>query len=178
VNIPIIETERLVLREWREEDVDPYFGMFSDPRVSRFVAATPSRADAWRSIAVEIGHWQIRGYGRWAVTRKETGAFIGRAGLLYPEGWPDIELAWALAPAAWGHGFATEAARAAMDYGFGTLGLERLTSNIDPENEPSQRVAQRLGETKGPRVHLVWSSDRAFDVDVWEITRIAWEAHR
>ena len=146
--------------------------------MTRFVSGTPTRADAWRSIAVEIGHWTLRGYGRWYVTRKVDGSFIGRVGLLYPDGWPDIELAWCLTPSAWGQGFATEAARAAMDYAFNTLGFERLTSNIDPENMPSQRVAQRLGETKGPRIDLAWSGDRHIGVDVWEITRAAWQAQR
>jgi RimJ/RimL family protein N-acetyltransferase len=167
-----------MMRGWRDEDLDPYFAMLSDARVSRFVAGTATRADAWRSIAVEVGHWALRGYGRWAVTRKHDGAFVGRIGLLYPEGWPALELAWTLTPAAWGQGFATEAARAAMDYAFRTLPLDHLTSNIDPENAPSQRVAQRLGETKGERIHLVWSSEREYDVDLWKITRAQWAAQQ
>ena len=80
--IPRIETERLVLREWRAGDFDAFAEMMADPDVTRYVTSAPlSRDDSWRSMAMMIGHWGLRGYGNWAIERKMDGAFIGRAGL-------------------------------------------------------------------------------------------------
>jgi RimJ/RimL family protein N-acetyltransferase len=101
------------------------------------------RADAWRQMAVFAGHWALRGYGLWVVERE--GELIGRIGLLRPEGWPGLEVGWLLGRAAWGQGYATEAARASVEYAWRELGAQELISLIAPDNTPSQRVAQRLG---------------------------------
>ena len=122
----------------------------ADPRVQRFLAGGPQpwdRARSWRHLAFLIGHWQLCGIGMWALERKEGGAFAGVIGFAEPEGWPGCELAWKLAPLWWGQGFATEGARAALDYAFTVLGKERLVSLIRPDNRASIRVAERLGET-------------------------------
>ena len=92
-----LETERLKLRQFVEADLDAS-RMCADPETMRYIGlgTTLSRADAWRSMAMFLGHWQLRGYGMWAVEEKGTGAFLGRIGLHYPEGWPAIEVGWLL----------------------------------------------------------------------------------
>lgn len=143
-----LETERLLLRPFRSGDIESYAAMCADPEVMRYVGerGVLSREEAWRQMALLAGHWQLRGFGMWAVEERRTGAFIGRVGLHYPEGWPDREVAWALARAYWGHGFAYEAACAALAHAFGPLGWPRAVSLIDPANRRSIRLAERLGE--------------------------------
>ena len=146
--IPSIETERLILRGWREADLDPLAEMYADKKVVRYLGnpQTATREDTWRSIAMMIGHWGLRGYGPWALEEKATGAFVGRSGLYYPEGWPGLEVGWVLAPEHWGKGYATEAGRASIAWAFDELGAEHVISLIHPKNEPSIRVAERIGE--------------------------------
>ena len=139
----VIRTERLLLREWREEDLDAYAAMLADPEVARYIGGVLDRAGAWRQMAMFTGHWELRGYGLWVV--EVEGRMIGRAGLWCPEGWPGLELGWALARGAWGRGYATEAARAAMAWAWAALRPPALISLIHPENERSARVAERLG---------------------------------
>lgn len=144
----ILETERLILRTFREEDLGAYAAMCADPEVMRFLSASGgllSRAEAWRQIALYLGHWELRGYGTWAVEERATGALVGRVGLHYPEGWPDRELGWTIARGFWGRGYASEAARAAIGHAFKTLGWTHLVSLIHPENHRSARLAERLG---------------------------------
>jgi RimJ/RimL family protein N-acetyltransferase len=148
VPVALLKTERLALRPFRAEDIDAYAAMCADPDVMRFLSpgGKPlSREDAWRQMAMYAGHWQLRGYGMWAVEDRSTGIFIGRIGLLYPEGWPDRELAWALARPFWGRGFATEGARVALAHAFESLGWDHLISLIHPRNKKSVHVAERIG---------------------------------
>jgi RimJ/RimL family protein N-acetyltransferase len=105
-----------------------------------------SRAEAWRNMAMVIGHRQLRGYGFWAVEERASGEMIGRVGCWRPEGWPGLEVGWTLRRAFWHRGYATEAARASVEYAFRALGQARVISLIAPENTASIRVAQRLGE--------------------------------
>ncbi len=174
--IPSLTTERLVLRGWRGDDFEPYAAFLADPDVARYLSGEPmSRTDAWRNMAMMVGHWSLRGFGMWAVERKEDRAFIGRVGLFYPEGWPALEVGWTLGKPYWGRGYATEAARAAMAYGFLTQGLERIVSVIHIDNKPSQALAERLGETRGPRHDVVFAG-RTFPSEVWSISRAGWLA--
>ena len=147
MEVPTLTTERLTLRGWREDDLDAYAAIAADPEVMRFMGGPLDRADTWRQIAVFVGHWELRGHGLWVVERE--GELIGRVGLLRPEGWPGLEVGWLLGREAWGHGYATEAARAAVDYAWRELGADELISLIAPENLPSQRVAERLGMRPG-----------------------------
>jgi len=97
-------------------------------------------------MAMLVGHWELRGFGMWAVQELTTADLVGRVGFYYPEGWPDHEIAWALARPFWGRGYATEAASAALGKAFGPLGWPRVVSLIDPANTRSVRLALRLGE--------------------------------
>jgi RimJ/RimL family protein N-acetyltransferase len=145
---PRLETDRLVLRPFVAEDFEPFAAMCADREVMRYIndgRALP-RGEAWRALAMFAGHWELRGYGQWAVVEKATGAFIGRAGLWNPEGWPGLEVGWFFDRTRWGHGFATEAGLAALDWAFRVLGAERVISVIHPQNVASIRVAERLGE--------------------------------
>ncbi|MBN1630175.1 MAG: GNAT family N-acetyltransferase [Thermoleophilia bacterium] len=145
---PIIETERLRLRPFRQEDTDVYAAMCADPKVMRYLSPTGeilSREDAWRQMAMLVGHWELRGFGIWAAEERQTGCFVGRIGLHYPEGWPDRELGWALRQEFWGRGLAFEGARAVADHAFRDLGWTHLISLIRPGNGRSVRVAENLG---------------------------------
>lgn len=146
--IPTLQTERLILRGFRESDLDALAAMQADPEVMRFLGATGqvrSRQESWMGMATAMGQWALRGYGLWAWEERATGRFVGRGGLLNYEGWPETELAYAMPRACWGQGYATEAGRAALDWGFAHLPVERLVSFIKPGNLASGRVAARLG---------------------------------
>ena len=143
-----VETERLRLRHFKHEDLDDYARISADPEVMRYIGKGQplSREDAWRSMAFHSGHWQLRGFGQWAIELKETGRLIGRIGLFMPEGWPGLEVGWLLDREYWGRGLATEGGRAALNYAFQELRAEHVVSIIHPENHASIRVAEKLGE--------------------------------
>jgi RimJ/RimL family protein N-acetyltransferase len=144
-DVPRLETARLILREWRPSDADAYAVLTADPEVMRYTGGVMDREQSWRSMALHAGHWTLRGYGNWAVERSSDGEFLGRVGLWNPEGWLGLEIGWTLARRAWGNGYATEAAGAAMRWAWTVLEAPRLISVIHPENTASARVAERLG---------------------------------
>lgn len=154
--IPTLETERLKLRPFRPDDLDEFAAMCADPEVMRYLGrGTPmSRELSWGNIAYFTGHWFLVGCGMWAVEEKETGRFAGRIGFAEPYGWPGFELAWALARHRWGRGYATEGARAALTWAFEVLGRDRVISLIQPANQASIRVAERLGERPQGRAEV------------------------
>ncbi|MBV9330966.1 MAG: GNAT family N-acetyltransferase [Alphaproteobacteria bacterium] len=173
--IPVLSTARLILRGYRSEDFEPFAEFMADADVTRWLNGKPQpRPDAWRNFAGSIGHWVLRGYGTWAVERKEDGAFIGRVGMINPEGWPGLEVGWTLGKPYWGKGYATEAALATMRYAFLTQPVARIISCIHPDNLPSQAVAKRLGETRGERSELMIGGT-AFPIDIWSISRAEFE---
>jgi RimJ/RimL family protein N-acetyltransferase len=140
-----LETDRLILRLFREADLDSYAEMCGDAEVMKYLGgAVMTRSEAWRSMAMIVGHWQLRGFGLWAVEERDTGQLAGRVGCWRPEGWPGLELAWTLRRSFWGRGYATEAARAALDVAHNRLGQPHVISMIHSENEASIRVAKRL----------------------------------
>jgi RimJ/RimL family protein N-acetyltransferase len=139
------ESERLRLRQWRESDVAALHAFYCDPLSVQIYGGPVSLDDAWRRIALILGHFEIRGYGLWALEEKSGGAFVGFGGLWFPHGWSDVEVGYGIAPEHRGKGFATEAAAAARDYGYGRLGLDRVVSYIQPDNRASIRVAEKLG---------------------------------
>lgn len=157
MTIPILETPRLILRSFKETDLDQYAEMCADPEVMRFISTggkVLSRAESWRNMAMVIGHWTLRGYGLWAVEEKASKLMIGRVGLWQPEGWPGLEVGWTLLKSAWGKGYATEAGKASINYGFEVLKQPSLISLIDPKNYASQKVATRLGMTMQKQIEV------------------------
>ena len=121
IEIPTIHTERLTLRAFREDDVEPFFELMQDPDVVRYIGdrRVPTRQEVWRGVAAWLGHWLLRDYGLWAVEQQETGALVGRIGLINPPDWPGPEVGYMLGKPFWGRGYASEGARAAMDWAFG-----------------------------------------------------------
>jgi RimJ/RimL family protein N-acetyltransferase len=162
-----LETDRLILRMWREEtDFEAYAKMTADPEVMRFLGGqTFSRMEAWRNMAFHVGHWQLRGYGHWAVEEKASGEFVGRIGFMNPEGWPAFEIGWTLAREFWGRGYATEAARRALAFAFNELDKDHVISLIDPRNKNSIRVAERLGEKEEGKVELFGREVLIYGID-------------
>ena len=161
-----LETPRIVLRQMREGDWDAYAAMCADVEVMRYIGTgvTLTRDEAWRSMAGILGHWQLRGYGIWALESKETGEFLGRAGFIEPPGWPAFELAWGLARAHWGRGYAREAAAAALRHGFDVLGRSRIASFIRPDNERSVRVATAIGQELAGEVELLGAKSLVYEI--------------
>ena len=133
----------------REDDIALFTRMYADPVVMRHLGTgvTLSTWSAWLGCAGILGHWQLRGYGQWVAEEKATGTAIGRIGLLNPDGWPALEVGYALAVEHHGKGYATEGARAALDYAFDVVAATRVVSLIHPENAASIRVATKLGGT-------------------------------
>lgn len=141
----IIETERLILRRLRVDDLDELVALQADPEVARFMGS-PDRHDAdWLRGVDE--DWQGRGYGRLAIADRNTGLLLGRTGSKYLPQFGEIELGWTLRREAWGHGYATEAAHACADWAFRNFEIPYLISLIEPDNSRSVTVAKRLGMT-------------------------------
>lgn len=140
-------TQRLVLREFRESDLDPMMDVFGDPEVMEF-GEGPQSTEWTRSwIARTINNYS-RGFGLWAVALRDTERPLGYCGLSYFDdinGQAEYELGYRLAKMSWGSGLATEAASAVRDIAFGKLNIKRLIALIDPENSRSIRVAEKLG---------------------------------
>lgn len=144
LNIPQLETERLILRAPRAADFEPE-SVFYASEEARFLGGPQEASATWRTLAVMIGHWVLRGYGFWAVEDKASGAYLGRVGLWNPMGWREEEISWALMPYAQGRGFATEAAFAVRRHAYEVLGWQTAISQISVENEPSKALARRMG---------------------------------
>jgi len=140
-----LETDRLRLRQWREADFPAYAEYYADEETAKYVGGLCHREAAWRRLASMIGHWALRGYGYWAVEEKDSGEFVGCVGLWFSDGWPELELGYWLVPAMQGKGYATEAAAACRDYAFDVISTDTLVSYIHPDNEPSKKVAEKLG---------------------------------
>lgn len=156
IPVPLLTTERLLLRSFLPEDLEPYAEMMADPEVTRHLGAGHplSRADAWRQLAMFLGHWELRGFGLWAVEERSTGRFLGRIGCQEPEGFPAFEIAYALPRPAWGNGYAREGAGAALNFARNVLGHTAITSIVRPANSASMRVAQSLGATAAETVEF------------------------
>jgi RimJ/RimL family protein N-acetyltransferase len=146
----ILETERLILRKVDpERDFDEWAYAMADPDTVRYLGTKPmNRAEAWRSMAMAMGHWEIRGYGFFTLEHKETGAWIGRVGPWYPEGWPGPEVGWTISPRHLRNGYASEAARVSIDFAFNTLGWPQVIHVILEGNEPSIALAEKLGSSR------------------------------
>ncbi|HEX5149364.1 MAG TPA: GNAT family N-acetyltransferase [Candidatus Limnocylindrales bacterium] len=152
--IPRLETARLLLREWRAGDREPFAAMNADPLVMEHFPGrlTTSESDALMDRMIE--RWAADGFGLWAVERLADGRLLGFTGLAAPafeaNFTPAVEVGWRFAVEAWGHGYATEAAREALRFGFDHLGLTEIVSFTVPTNTRSRAVMERLGMTRDP----------------------------
>ena len=149
---PRIETERLLLRHWRKQDFRPYHAIVSHPEVHRHFGPEPmSVEECWRRVNATVGHWQLCGFGNWAVERKADGALLGIAGLftawrdLEPEFGEEPEMGWIMAAETHGQGLATEANKAVIDWAEANMAPTPFWAVIAPENAPSITLAERLG---------------------------------
>jgi RimJ/RimL family protein N-acetyltransferase len=145
--IPTLVTGRLILRPLAASDLDAFAAMQADPEVMRHLGTgeTRSRAETWDMMARMLGQWPLRGYGMFAVEEAASRRFAGRAGLLHPFTWPGPELAYGFDAKFWGKGYATECARALLDWAWAERGLDRLISFVRPANAGSVGVLRKLG---------------------------------
>ena len=147
--IPEIETSRLRLRAFTPDDLDDLLQVFGDAEVMKYISGGKprSREDTQKGLLSSLEGWQRRGFGLWAVVVKESEKLIGYCGLIFLDDTPEIEVAYGLARAYWGKGYATEAALASLRFGFEKLQLERIVAVVNPDNVASQRVLEKLGMT-------------------------------
>ncbi|HEY2257185.1 MAG TPA: GNAT family N-acetyltransferase [Variovorax sp.] len=153
-SFPELRTSRLLLRAWREEDAAPFAELNADPEVTRFLLGPLSRAQSDAQIAGYRQQFDQEGFGRWAVEIPGVSGFIGMVGLAvipYPAHFtPAVEIAWRLARRFWGQGFASEAARAALAFGFEQAGLTGIVALTVAANAKSRAVMERLGMVRDP----------------------------
>jgi RimJ/RimL family protein N-acetyltransferase len=172
---PTLETERLILRPPIAEDFEPWAAFVADEEASRFLGGAQPRPVAWRIMATMTGAWTLSGFSMFSVIEKASGRWIGRLGPWMPEQWPGTEVGWGLAREAWGKGYATEGAAAAIDWAFDQLGWREVIHCIDPANANSIRVAERLG-SKRLRSARLPSPLEHFNVDIYGQSREDWLA--
>jgi len=171
-----VETDRLVLRPWREDDGVELQRLFSDPAVRGGRSFPPERIARFAESSVR--QWRVNGFGPWAAIEKSTGDWIGRIGLDQLDDWPEvdkIEIGFELHKAWWGRGLATEGALTALDFGFEQHGLERIISVTAAAHTAARRVREKAGLTyRGTRL---WTNP---DIPVvwYAIDRIAWKARK
>jgi RimJ/RimL family protein N-acetyltransferase len=147
----LIRTERLVLRQWRDSDRDPFAALNGDPETMRFFPAPLTREDSDALVDRASAHIAEHGWGLWAVEVADGAPFIGFVGLSRPRFAPElVEVGWRLHRDHWGNGYATEAARECLRYGFEELGLGEIVSFTTVANTPSRRVMERIGMTHDP----------------------------
>jgi len=144
------ETERLILRQMTEGDTDAMLLIFSDPKVMTYfggIIFDRPRVEEW--VEENLAHQEEHGYSLWAVVLKETGEVIGDCGLETDtiEGKVTVGLGFDFQSKYWNRGYATEAAKAALEHGFATYGFDKISAWIDPRNQASQRVAEKVGMT-------------------------------
>lgn len=150
----MLTTPRLRLRLWRDEDLEPFAALNADPRVRAFFPSIQTRQESAESMRFIRHHFEQRGFGFWAVEVTGGAPFIGFIGLAVPSFdapfTPCVELGYRLAFEHWGQGYATEGSRAALEYGFSTVGLAEIVAMIAVGNERSRRVVERLGMRRDP----------------------------
>jgi len=153
-NVPVLRTERLILRAWREEDLAPLAALNADPVVMEFFPGTLSRAESDAAAAHVRAELEERGFGLWALEVPGEAEFIGFTGLGVPRFTahftPCVEIGWRLAREHWGRGYASEAARAALARGFDALGLDEIVSFTAAANARSRRVMEKIGMRRDP----------------------------
>jgi len=150
-----IETKRLKLRQWNANDFGNFARYYADEDNARYVGGQKDTEMAWRHMALLIGHWQLKGFGYWAVNEKDSNDFVGCIGLWQSPGWPELELGYWLVKEQQGKGYALEACLRCIDYAREVLHAPSLVSYIDPRNGPSIQLAKRLGATHTDTIELL-----------------------
>ncbi len=145
LELPVLETERLILRGWQEADFDCIAETFADKDHVQYFGGAKERWEAWRYFASLIGHYHLRGYTMFAIEEKASGNMIGWTGPWYPEGWPEPELGYIITRNNGGKGYGSEAALAALKYIYADLKWLTAISQIDVANTPSKNLAGKLG---------------------------------
>lgn len=170
---PVLETERLFLRPTAMEDFPRWAELMADPEAARFLGGPQTAETAWRGFMSMAGAWSLTGVSMFSLIERETGRWQGRIGPWSPLGWPGTEVGWGLHPDAQGKGFGVEAATATIDFAFDVLGWTDVIHCIDPDNGPSQRLAERLGSRNLGPTRLPPPFQEA-TVDRWGQSREAW----
>ncbi len=160
--IPTLTTARLTLRAPTNDDFPEIAAFYASER-SKHVGGPATAEQSWRMLAAELGHWSLRGYGRWAVEETATGRFTGIIGPWNPLGWPEPEIGWDLMNGFEGKGYATEAAKAALEFAYDTLGWPTAISLVSPPNDGSRKVAQRMGASK----EGLFEHERHGTLEIW-----------
>jgi RimJ/RimL family protein N-acetyltransferase len=174
--VTTVETERLVLRPWTEDDLDPLAAIFAEPAFWHYPFGRGfSRAETEAFLDRQIDHWATDGFSSWAAELKDGRRLIGYIGLAVPH-WlpqvlPAVEVGWRLHPGSWGRGLATEGGRASLRFGFVALGLDRIIAIVMPENVASRRVMAKLGMVE---VSTTWDVERKVNLEIHEITGATW----
>ena len=174
---PVLHTERLILRPIALEDFPRWAEMMADPEAARFLGGAQPAATAWRGFMTMAGAWSLTGISMFSLEDRETGLWLGRIGPWRPHGWPGNEVGWGLHPEAQGKGYGVEAATAALHYAFDVLDWPDVIHCIDPENTPSQRLAERVGSRNLGPTRMPPPFDH-LAVDAWGQTREEWRARR
>ncbi|MFO0666124.1 MAG: GNAT family N-acetyltransferase [Polyangiaceae bacterium] len=173
--LPTLETDRLLLRAPALADLDAWAAFVADPVVGEFLGGVHDRVTAYRQLTSVEGAWIVLGFSMFSVLEKSSGAWVGRVGPWMPDGWPGTEVGWGIAREAWGKGYASEAARACIDFAFERLGWSEVIHCISPKNERSQGVAKRVGsKLRGPgQLPPPFHEE---PIMLWGQTREAWRA--
>jgi RimJ/RimL family protein N-acetyltransferase len=175
--LPELTTERLWLRVPRAGDLDDWAAMMADEETARYIGGTMARSMVWRGLMCMIGAWHEMGFAMFTVRDRRSGEFIGRIGPWSPDGWPGLEVGWAIKRSAWGQGYASEAAAACMDFAVDKLGWQQIIHTIDPANVGSIGVARRLGSTLIGPGKLPPPHEHA-PVQVWGQSAADWRTRR
>ncbi|MGB1237431.1 MAG: GNAT family N-acetyltransferase [Pseudomonadales bacterium] len=143
--IPTLSSPELILRAPRESDFCVYQAFFCDAQASHFYGGPLSATNAWKQLAMDLGHWHLKGYGVWVIESKETGEVLGGCGFWWPNAWPRPELTWWLATAARGRGIATKASKLAIDFAYNQLQWQHVETHLRDDNEAARQLVIRLG---------------------------------
>jgi ribosomal-protein-alanine N-acetyltransferase len=175
IETPTLDTPNLFLRPWKLEDADTWFNILQEEGILRYFPkqTPPDREKAEPYINHHLTHWRMRGYGHWAVVTRENSQVVGWCGLEYLPELNETELAYLLSKQVWGRGYATEAAKATVRFGFGSTGLKNIIGLVHPENLGSVRVLKKCGLTYTDRITL-WG----MDMSRYQINRSTYEGNR
>ena len=172
---PVLQTERLILRPTALEDFPRWAEMMADPEAAKFLGGAQPAATAWRGFMTMAGAWSLTSVSMFSVVERETGLWLGRIGPWRPHDWPGNEVGWGLHPDAQGRGYGVEAATAALDYAFDVLDWTDVIHCIDPDNTPSQRLAERVGSRNLGTTRLP-PPFHALTMDAWGQSRADWKS--